>query len=236
MLVANLNQMFEYILAGIQKENAGTLYPDDATILINRLMVDVVRERYLNGVDLDQKRIDDLRALRVGPQTLLNTTPGTPGGEVFNLPFTLLPAAGLGHGYMHMLNVGLRMVTGPFTSTTPWPCAAPSGLAMARPLREDERMVLELHPFKSPTPEEPYYYLDQDRLRVVAGVVAWASEASITYLRYPRAVSFTPVLVDPELPPHILQEICDRAIRTRLETIESPRYSTVRAEQQSTLT
>ena len=59
-------------------------------------------------------------------------------------------------------------------------------------------------------------------MRVRTAVGAFATEARIEYLRFPRKISVVNS-VDPELTPEANQMICDLAIGAYLENVESRR-------------
>lgn len=232
-MVSTTLQCYEYVLAGIQKENAGTLDEDDFRVLFNAAQGDYVRMR-LPDAERVQKRIEDLRALIPSPLVLTNVGVNAPEQEIFSLPFTQTPPAGTSQGYLYLLNCGLKLYETVGGVETPIECTMPGGYILAHPLRRDSRNDDERNPFRKPTAIKAYYYLVGNTLRVWAGPGRWALEARIEYVRHPVDVQLLPTVVEPDFPPHALQEICDIAVSRRLETIQSRRYPTVSAEQNKT--
>lgn len=234
-MITTLLQAHIWVNEFLNKENTGTLSDTEFEVIFNKAMLDWVGIKY-RELEKDQKRIDDLRVLIAPPLVLSNVGAAANGQELFNLPYVSAPAVGASHGYMHQLNVGLklrRLVDG---VATPIPCVAPGGWASARVLRSDERYKLERSPFGWPTDDEPYVLFVGSQLRVWSPVDTWAHEARIEYIRYPVACQFGPPLVDPELPSNALQEIVDLIVRKHLEIIESQRWQPNAAEMNSNKT
>ena len=214
-MLSTIESMNRYVLQGLNKVAAVTVSPPEFDVLINASMMDYVLQ-YAKAVDRVQRTIDALRVLRMPPLVIPNTGANEPQQELFEFPYVSNPGQGESHGYLHALNLGLKITGG---------CADSSKFVSARPVRSDAIYNYNDDPFWEPTPEEPYYYLTGTTARVLAGDGNHATEARLEYLRYPVAVSLVNS-VQPELPAHVNQEICNYAIRRHLEVIQSPRYPT----------
>lgn len=228
-MISNGTEAYQYVLRGLQKENAGTIETDDFRTLWDKAALNWVRQRWAEA-ELNAKRLEDIRTLIPAPLTIANSGATIPGGEVFNLPFIQSPASGVSHGYLFMLNCGLKLLDA--TTGQPIECVWPGGLSPARPLRRDAKYDNVRDPYWEPTPQECYWYHVGNTFRVLCGPDVYASEAVIEYVKYPVSINLdTTPIVDPDLHPQAMQEVADLAIRERLETIESRRFQTVAAEQ-----
>jgi len=218
-MLTTTSEMYDYVLVGLDKAAAATIDPEDFVVSINGSMLDWVKQRY-QLYDKSEQARNDLRVITPPPAVITNTGGTTPGTEQFILPYTQSPAAGSGHGFMFALNVGLRLTV----NGAPAPCSPPGGWVHARPLTRDSRYSVLNDPFTSPTDDEPYYDYQEGVIRTYTGG-ALTADVRVEYLRYPVALSLVP-LVNPELPSHVNQEICDMCIRKTLETLESRRWQT----------
>lgn len=221
-MLTTTNDMYLYTLQGVNKQASGTITPLEWNRLINQALDTYVERRY-GQVDKDQKAMDDLRML-MQVSIVNNTGTSVPEGELFQLPVVAAPVpVGTSIGYRHMLNLGVKLFTGPGTAPVAVACASPGGWTSARPLPRDGRYAYDRNPFWKPTITKPYYDLEGNVLRIRCGGGAWAGQVRMEYLRYPVLLSVTAPVVEPELPPHVNRAICDLAVTLHLEEIESRR-------------
>lgn len=234
MNIITAQEMYDAVLTGINKEMTATLFPEEFNDLINKSQYEVIRTRYEN-VEQTQKRIDDLRSLIVLDERILNTGLPVAGGEIFLLPydpnnFVITPKnpSGQNHGYMFMLRCSFKLnyvnnkcYTGISTE-----------FLKSRIMNSDKLDEIKRDPFNKPKDDRLYYQITGDQFLIYTGTQSFGVEASIDYIRYPRAIDIISAPnVDCELPLHIRQEICEVAVRKYLENIESQRFQTNSIEQ-----
>lgn len=221
-MIVTAEDAYMYVLDGLKKEGAGTLYPSDFNHDWNRAALAYVKER----IGKDQP------LLIPPPLTITNSGQPTNGQEVFLLPFTATPAPGQSHGYLHLLNVcqTIKRQGSDESDECLVPCAT------SRLLTRDQRLAIKNNPFWKPTLTEPYHYQTGHQLRTIVPVGYYTESITIEYVETPIKVVFvspgSPQNVDPQFTPAINQEIADIAIRSRLEIIESRRFQTAAAKEQ----
>lgn len=233
-MLNSIERMYEYVREGIRKGNAGTLFPNEFDVLINGVLLDHARQ-LAKQVEGDQRHMDDLRILRVGPTVLANTGTDASEQEVFQLPYVPQPVAGQSHGYLQLLNAGFAVKYLVNGIPTPAPCRRPSmgGWSIGRPERADQRYLDDRNPFWRPTPDEPCWRLEGNALKVRCGEGFFADQVRIEYLRHPVRISYADdPRVEPELPVEVNQAVCDKAIVAYLENVGSPRFTTKVQERQ----
>ena len=218
-MIVTSRDMYVAVLDAINKENTGTVFPDEFNRLINEAQMDVVKNRYLD-VERTQKRIDDLRELKT-IQSLL------PVGNTFTLPYTLTPATPGDHGYMFMLDARFKLnyvnnVCG---------LTGISDLLKARPLKSDFKTQILLDPYKRPADDNLYYEIIGTQLLLVNGTSSTANSAEIEFLKYPHDIELD--VRDSILSVHLRQEIVDVAARKYLHRTQDPRYQSAHVENQN---
>ena len=224
-MLSTTAQMYTYVLDGLNKTAGTTVTPTEFEVLINGSFMDWVAMNY-RMLDKDERSMDNLRALIPPPAVIPNTGTNTPGGELFVLPYVQAPALGQSHGYLFALNMAFRLEL----NGVAVPCSSSDGWISARALPRDLRFSVQKNPFWRPTNREPYYsFTGQNVTAITGGAVA--TSLRLEYLRYPIALSYSPI-VDPELPPNVNQEVADMAVRKHLEELESRRLQTFAQEQQ----
>lgn len=221
-MLTTANELYTYVREGVDQSSTGTITPLQFDVLINAAAIDHIRQ-FASGAEMNEKMIEGFRILRMAPLVINNTGALAPEGEVFNLPYVQSPALGISHGFLYALNVGVKLYKG--APATLIPCTLRDGWVPARVLRTDQRYDTERDPFWKATNREPYYWTVGNTLRVRAEADTHARQLRLEYLRYPVAISVVNN-INPELPPETNQLICDRAIKRRLEQMESPRYPT----------
>jgi hypothetical protein len=222
-----VQEMYDYTLEQLNKEATSSIFPDEWEILINASQLEKVQNVYAE-VEKDQKRIDDLRMIIVGPSTISNSGTNTPGGEIFSLPFVENPASGGSHGYMFLLSAAFRI-----TYVNSKCGTGLSDLIKGKPLRRDRRYEMTNDPYSKASDSRLYYFLQGNDVRLLTGTDSYGSQMVVEYLRYPIRIELVNNTVDCELPPHMHKEICDLATRKYLEQTESPRYQTYFTENQT---
>jgi hypothetical protein len=209
-MVVTAQDMYNAFLLELDKYNTHTVYPDEWEIIINKVQLDVIENRY-SEVEEIQKRMDDLRILKT-VSTIPNSGNDVSGEEKFDLPVD----------YLHVLNIALDIdyVNDKCCRT------GKSGFRKAKPMKSDKKYEIADDPFNKPTNDRLYYDLIGKEILPITGTESFASDCRMEYLRYPRDIEIVNQQVDCELPVHIRQEIVDVAVRQVLEQFESQRYQT----------
>jgi hypothetical protein len=237
MIVTALD-MYNAVLDNLNKDNTGTVYPEEFEVLINQAQLEYIVNKY-DSVQITQKRIDDLREIMILDETILNTGLPIPGQELFSLPysatsFVVTPKnpSGTNHGYMFMLRASFKInyvnnICG-YTGV--------SELLKAKVMTSDRRDEITRDPFNKPKDERLYYQITGDAMIFFTGTQSYGVSADIDYIRYPRDIQIVNANVDCELAIHCRKEIVDIAVRKKIEQIESIRYKTNVMEQRNSIT
>lgn len=226
-MLTTAEECYRYTLEGIKKANAGTLSRPEFTTRYNGAQLSLVRSAY-EKTDKDQKTVDFLRQLTPAPLVIANSGVAASEQEVFLLPYVAAPPAGMSHGYLHTLSVGLKVASFQGGQQVIYTCTSGSGYLSAKIMARDRRYSDERNPFKRPKPERPYVYFVEDRFTARCGAGYFALEARLEYVRYPIAIDAdqnTPV--NPELNAAVNQSVCDLVIRQYLEAVQSQRAQTI---------
>tara|TARA_R110000868_G_scaffold78892_1_gene224656 strand:- start:665 stop:1378 length:714 start_codon:yes stop_codon:yes gene_type:complete len=237
-MIVTAQQMYDALLDILNKDNTGTVYPEEFETLINAAQLEFIENKY-DAAELTQKRIDDLREIVILQETIANTGPNVAGQEIFLLPydpnaFVITPKnpSGTNNGYMFMLRASFELqyvnnICG-YTGT--------SELLKSKVMTSDRRDEITRDPFNKPKDERLYYQLTGDRMILFTGTQSYGVSTNIDYIRYPRTIQIVNAQVDCELALHARKEIVDIAARKKLEQIQSPRYQTNVVETRNTIT
>src|SRR3972149_10343470 len=170
-VVVTGQDMYDALNEGLNKEQTGTVFPDEFEILINKSQIEVIENRYFS-VEGTQKRIDDLRELMVLDELVVNTGPAVAGQEIFLLPYnpnanviTPKNPSGTNNGYLFMLAAAFQIqyLNSPCNST------GLSLLIKAKPMRSDKRYEIVRDPFNRPSEERLYYQINGDQVKLYTG-------------------------------------------------------------------
>lgn len=227
-MIVTVQDMYNYVLDVLNKDNTGTVYPEEFEVLINASQLEFIQNKY-DAAELTQKRIDDLRELVVLDEVIPNTGAAVAGGEIFQLPYnpnanviTPKNPSGTNRGYMFMLRASFSInyvnnVCG-YTGVSQY--------LKAKVMTSDRRDEITRDPFNKPKDERLYYQTTGNTLILFTGTQSYGVNANIDYIRYPRKIELVNAQVDCELALHARKEVCDIAARKKLEEIESKRYQT----------
>jgi len=194
--------------------------------LINISQMNVVTNKYLAAVQLNQKRIDDLVDITVQNEVINNTGANVPQSELFLIKSEVLTVP----WYLHMLTVlvKLQYVNNEcHTGVSEW--------LETKVMVSDFRADVSLDPFRKSKDNRLYYRIDKNAankyVRVFAGGSSYGTQVMVDYLRYPITINLDPNGntandVNCELPVEVRQEIVYDCLRELLEDIESPRFNT----------
>jgi hypothetical protein len=255
-MILTVTEMYKAFLSGIKKEQTTIVPPSTFNLLINEEQDKWFKEKAI-AIEIDQKRIDDLQVLRtvtdgvyeylwygeLDPTVLNPIAPDTSNGKVFTLPID--PDASINNinitsgvtssqkypRYRRLLNVMFKINyvnnTCSYTGVSDW--------LNSNILRSDKRQSILKSPYRQPSDEKLYYEIIGNKIRLINETDSTGYAMRLEYMRYPRAISFSTVLlnlVDCELLPEQQQEIVDRAVVTYIERTKNPRYQTINIEEQ----
>lgn len=230
-MIVTADDMYQHLLQFINKEQTGTLFPDEFEKLINDRQLVWVKNKYFEQ-EITQKRIDDLQVIKT-KDVILNTGAAVSGQEEFLLPysdtgFVTTPGnpGGDNNGYLLMLNASFKIqYVNNICNLT-----GESGFLKAKPKKSDTELENELDPYNKPTDSRLYYEIRGNKIFLDTGTDSYGTECRITYLRYPRKITLTPA-VNCELSIQTREEIVHLSEKYLLETYESQRYQTSRIQQ-----
>lgn len=237
-MIVTAQDMYNYVLDVLNKDNTGTVYPEEFELLINAAQVEFIENKY-DAAELTEKRIDDLREIVVLNEVIANTGGAAPGQEIFQLPYnpnanvvTPKNPSGTNRGYMFMLRASFSInYVNNICGLT-----GVSEFLKAKVMTSDRRDEITRDPFNKPKDERLYYQTTGDTLILFTGSQSYGVSANIDYIRYPRKIEIVNAQVDCELALHARKEVCDIAARKKLEQIESRRYQTNIVETRNTIT
>jgi hypothetical protein len=230
--------MYNALLDGLNKDQTGTVFPDEAELLLNESQLEAIVNKY-EQAEKTQKRIDDLRTLVVLGETIANSGPSISGQEIFALPYnpnvnvvTPKNPSGTNKGYLFLLRASFQIQ---YVNNA---CGYKglSKLLKSKIMRSDIKDEIARDPFNKPTDERLYHETTSDTLTLLTAGQSFGISANIDYLRYARDIILVGPNVDCELPLHMRKEIVDIAIRKKLEAIESQRYPSKVNENRNVIT
>lgn len=237
-MIVTATDMYNALLDNLNKDNTGTVYPEEFEVLINQCQIEYITNKY-EAAQITQKRIDDLREITILDEIIFNTGAPVAGQEIFLLPYnpnasvvTPKNPSGENNGYMFMLRASFSIqyvnnVCGYTGVSQP---------LKAKVMTSDRRDEITRDPFNKPKDERLYYQITGDSMILFTGTQSYGVRADIDYIRYPRSIEIVNSLVDCELALHCRKEIVDLAVRKKLEQIESRRYQTNVIENRTAIT
>lgn len=242
--------LYNAFLDGIKKSYTGTIIPAVFNRIINDWGQDEwVKKNAVEGIELNQKQIDDLSELRVVTDGAMYYNgailyPIAPSvTNQFLVPEKVQDITNINGvvqtypKYLRTLNTMFRIVY----VDNECDLEGISDWLEAHIMRSDQRVKFLKSPYRKPKDSRLYYEKIQDRLRLITGTQSYGHSLRIEYLRYPRRIFFdvdhpedapnpnyTPGVgsVNCELQPHLRKEIIDVAVRIYLERVKDERYRT----------
>src|SRR3990170_5880385 len=113
--IVTAHDMYDALLDGLNKDQTGTVFPEEAELLLNESQLEAMVNKY-EQAEKTQKRIDDLRTLEVIGEIIVNTGPALPGQEIFALPYnpnvnvvTPKNPSGTNKGYLFLLRASFKI-------------------------------------------------------------------------------------------------------------------------------
>jgi len=251
-MIQTTQDLYYAFLDGIKKSYTGTVVPSVFNRIINVWGQDEwVKQNAVEGIELNQKQIDDLSELRVvtdgamvyETNILYPIAPITGNSNQFYLPEKVFDLTNVNGAvqtypkYLRTLNVMFKL------NYVENECdlEGVSDWLQVNIMRSDQRAPNLTSPYRKPKDDRVYYEKIQDRHRLITGTPSYGHSMRLEYIRYPRRIFFdiahpgdaanpnyTPGTgsVNCEMQPHLIKEIVDLAIRIYLERVKEERYRT----------
>jgi len=239
--------VYDAVLSRIKKQSTGILPPIPANELINDAQIDWIDFK-LGEIEKNQKRIDDLRTIRILPAPQI----AADGATTFLLPdgtsvtdaitLALLPK------YFRLLNVAFRITyvnnECGLTGISDW-------IYNVHVMRSDQRNWIMTSPHRKPSDSKIYYEIIGEHIVIETNSSSTAYRVRLEYLRPARmyfynyinngnteqaspATDYTGATagsINLEFPNKQKVEIVDRAAQIYLERIKEERYRTYLQEE-----
>lgn len=229
-MITTANQMYIAVLHELRDENTASLTPSEFNYFINAAMLQWLQTRFF-ALEESQKHIDDLERLLVrtngvsdSPVPLLNRGAAKAGEEFFAFPANAVTFS----DKAFLISVQFQMAAHPcYNNTMP--------VLSARIKKTDT--ISNGNAYDRPTDNRLFYYQSGGKIfRYDSGSsVSVAQKAIVTYIRMPREIKVDEEtgesISNPEFDPRVNLEIVKWAVRSYLETTESPRQNSFAAEQ-----
>lgn len=216
--------MYQNLLELYNKVRTGSVTIAEFNRRINLAQNAVVTKKYLDAVQANQKRVDDLSDITILDEIINNTGASVAGGELFllqsqvaNIPY-----------YLHMLTVLVKIQ---YVNND-----CHSGIStwqQTKVMKSDFRADASIDPFRKAKDSRIYYRIDKvganKYVKIFTGTSSYATQVKIDYLRYPKNIFVDPnniAHVDCELTVEVREEVVRECLRELLENTESPRFNT----------
>ena len=221
---AKMEGMYRYFLDDIRRYGVGVVPPDRFNRLINEAMIDWMKDK-AKEIGVGQKRIDDLRAILIELNQLdLYQTGGSPTiiSNVFVLPNGVydFDDSGVVNRYWRADALRVKIEDG-----TDW---IPMDYLSANRKTEVQR-----DPYAQASLDRGHYWIVGNNVKMDIGSGNVVYLAEFEYYCYPTALAYIDGTdVDPVFEDEQLLEIVNKAARTHLERIQSPRHPSYATEDQ----
>ena len=207
-MIITATDMYNELLHRVNKDNTVTIFPDQATKLLNEAALSWVREN-AKMLELNQKQTDDL-------QGFIQDTQVTLVSNTYDL--TTLTR------YFRFNNLMVKI-------SDVDPCVVNIEWHEVHKMPSDMKTSIMSSSFRKPLPTKLYYRIRRNNIEVSGGTV---TDWWITYLSYFPTLDLitSPLAILSYYSYHILDEIVDEAVRIYIEETEGQRYRTLLAEKQ----
>lgn len=229
-MIVTAKDMYVAVLHELRSENTASITPPEFNYHINAAMLQWLQSRFF-AMEENQKHIDDLEKLLVrtngvggAPQPLINQGNAKAGEEFFSFPADAVSFS----DKAFLINVQFQM--------SAHPCYGGQSPIMNAKLKKMD-ILTNGNAYDLPSDNKLFYYQSDGKIfRYDSGrSKAVASKAIVVYIRMPREIAVNEQtgesVSDPEFDPRVNLEIVKWAVRSYLETIESPRQNSLAAEQ-----
>ena len=211
--------VYRRVLDGIKKESTGILPPVVMDRLANEAQELWLKDK-LREIEKDQKRIDDIRTIRIFPTPVINAT----GSTVYPLPDgTTVVDAITGNilpKYHRFLRAAFKITyvnnECSLTGISDW-------IYNTFVMRSDQFNWRMTSPHRKPNDGKIGYDERGDLLEIYTGTDSTAYQVQLDYIRPPRMFSYANN-INFEFPQEQKEEIVDRCIQTYLERVADPRW------------
>jgi hypothetical protein len=221
-----VQEMHYAVDQGLQKVGSfvyDTFLEEEIDFFLNKMQERFIKDRVFRtsdpkrlGFSLNQKRLDDVRAIiEVDFIDILNTNVSTVVEyQRFDLPVD----------YLYLINLRARL--------TPAHCDSTVIKKMpARVVEQDKVYELLRNPFSTSTVNSPVATISSEDITVFQDIKKFILKGvELDYIRKPEKIDLSSSQ-DCELAEHTHHEIVDMTVKHILEVIESPRYQSNAAEE-----
>jgi hypothetical protein len=218
MTLDTAESMYKYFLSEIRKSRTIVITPSQWTAFVNPVLIDWVKTK-LPEVEFNQKRIDDLEAIKVLTDGVSNNILTATSLNTFDIPLDgiALPK------YMY----GLSAAFGYTTSTTK-PVVLDRSVA-GKILRANQRVVYGLNPYRQPD-DVTYIYFEQrgGKIYCTPKALEW-NKLILEYYSYPVEIFYEGISSTDNagsFEPIQNKEIIDMAVTRYLEKASDQRIQT----------
>jgi hypothetical protein len=192
MIIITAADMYVALLELLKKYKTSGVTIDEFNIRINIAQLNVIRNKYMLAVELNEKRIDDLAEITLYDQLITNTQlPGVAGTELMEIVMFQSSVP----WYLYMLDVHFTIQC---VKDTLFGDTIKSNVP-ATPLISDANGQFSLDPYRQGKVSNPLYrevaYGNQQRkLKPYLGQnsKSWVKSATIDFLRYPTEIYVNP--------------------------------------------
>jgi len=211
-----VQEMHYAVDQGLQKVGSfvyDNFLPEEIDFFLNKMQERFVKDRVFNtadpkklGFSLNQKRLDDVRAILEIDFTDMNVGSPSVPYQRYDLPID----------YLYLINLRVHL--------TPSNCD--SSVVKVMPARVgDQDKIYEMlrNPFATTLPSSPLASISGEDITVFQSEKFILKGVELDYIRKPEEISVSSGQ-DCELAEHTHHEIVDMTVKHILEVIESPRY------------
>jgi hypothetical protein len=217
MILDTAEEMYRYFLTEVRKERTIVITPADWSVFINVVVLDWIKTK-LPDIEFNQKRIDDLEAIKVLTDGVSREILTAVAVNQFQIPFSNLNLP----KYMH----GLSAKFG-YSDSAVMPITLTRSVA-GKILRSDKRVVYEKNPYRQPD-NDLFIYFEQrgGYIYCIPESLEW-NRLVLEYYSYPSQIEFNGLGVDEagSFQPLQNKEIVDMAVTRYLERVSDQRIQT----------
>lgn len=244
----------------------------DLTVDVYRLFLDKIKKEYtaivppavfnrtaneaqeiwladkIKEVERDQKRIDDIRVIRVSPVSTINViSTTTVGGTIRRFPLpdgisvhdAIFTASGHLPMYHRFLRVAFKLQ---YVNNECCVTGISDWIQNVHVMRSDQYNWVMSSPRRKPNDKKLYYEIRGNSVYVITGTSSYATQMQLDYVRPPRMIFFDSTnpnvedatlsytagagCINIEFPEDQKREILDVMVRTFLERVQDVRYQT----------
>ena len=216
MTLDTAESMYKYFLSEIRKERTIVITPSQWTEFVNPIFIDWAKTK-LPEIEFNQKRIDDLEAIKVLTDGVTHDVLTATSLNTFTIPFA--------HATLPKYMYGLSAEFG-YTTSTSTPVVLDRTVA-GKILRADKRVVMKNNPYRQPD-DKTFIYFEQrgGKIYCIPKEEEW-NKLILEYYSYPTQVEYSLTTDVPgSFQPIQNKEIMDMAVTRYLEKASDQRIQT----------